>query len=119
MGDIELQIQSLVSRRIIDVTQAKLVDVKGIKWLMGSEAGDLLRRHAKFVRREIPVYIPLPPGPEANAPRSDDPLDRIMIRGRLDVLILAPEGSIILDYKTDVVSGEQIAERAHCTARRC
>ncbi|MDB5305202.1 MAG: ATP-dependent helicase, partial [Phycisphaerales bacterium] len=40
------------------------------------------------------------------------PLDRTMIRGRLDVLVTGPEGATILDYKTDDVSKAAVPSRA-------
>ena len=41
-----------------------------------------------------------------------DPLDRIMIRGKLDALIPLPDGAVIIDYKTDQISPQMTALRA-------
>ena len=79
------------------------VDLDSICWLMSGPIGQLLREHARELRRELPIYFAMP-GDEfdANA-RSTDPQDRVMIRSRIDVLVPAAAGLEIVDYKTDRV----------------
>ena len=75
-------------------------------------AGELLRTHAAELRRELPVFV------ASEAPAgSSDPQDRVMLRGRIDVLIAdAPGGAVVIDYKTDRIPAEQAPRRAETYA---
>ena len=41
-----------------------------------------------------------------------DPLDRVMIRGRIDALIPDGDGLVLVDYKTDRITTDSIDARA-------
>jgi ATP-dependent helicase/nuclease subunit A len=105
---IDQQLESMVHRKLILPTAAKVVDREAILWLMQTELGELLRKHHAQVRRELPVYFPSG-APELHA--SDDPMDRQMIRGRLDVLLPVQNGLILADYKTDRVTEQTVDAR--------
>jgi ATP-dependent helicase/nuclease subunit A len=75
-----------------------------------SAAGRLLRAHAGELSRELPVYVA--EHPHASA----DPLDAVMHRGRIDVLIPHPEGAVVIDYKTDHVKPADVPARAEAYA---
>jgi ATP-dependent helicase/nuclease subunit A len=107
-ADIARQIESLIELKILAADDAAIVDRVAITWLMASPVGQLLRKPSASVRRELPVNFPWSPESAANA----DPLDRVMVRGRIDALILEGKVGTLLDYKTDSVSAEQVAERA-------
>lgn len=106
IDDIRGQVQEMVARRLIAERQAESLDVEAIRWLMTTAPGKLLRANAGALRRELPVHFPHPDGPS-----SADPLDQIMVRGRIDVLIPDREGLVVLDYKTDRVTSETIDQR--------
>ena len=103
----------MVERRLLDRAGAGLVDVGAIAWLAAGDLGQLLRRHASQLRREVPIYASIPPGGADGAPLppSDDPLDRAMLRGRLDVLLLLADRCVVVDYKTDTVPADQVNSR--------
>ena len=42
---------------------------------------------------------------------SPDPMDRIMVRGRLDLMLRTADGIVIADYKTDRVTKEAVESR--------
>jgi ATP-dependent helicase/nuclease subunit A len=109
-ADIAAQVSELVDRLLLDTRSAGLVDAGAVAWLMSTEVGVLLRTYAKRLRRELPIYADVPaavPG----LPASRDPQDRVMLRGRLDVLVQTDDGCVIVDYKTDAVPPEQVDER--------
>jgi ATP-dependent helicase/nuclease subunit A len=112
--DLRNQFDELVARKLVKPAEARLIAAEGIEWLVNSEIGKLLRTHAKTLLRELPIFYALPSLQlETNQPiESDDPLDQIMIRGRLDVLIPTPAGYILIDYKTDRVTSETVQSRA-------
>jgi ATP-dependent helicase/nuclease subunit A len=45
-------------------------------------------------------------------------MDQIMVRGRLDLLIPVGDEFVIVDYKTDRVSGEELKQRAELYRRQ-
>jgi ATP-dependent helicase/nuclease subunit A len=100
---IREQIEKMVATRRITAEQAACVDVATISWLMNQSVGQILREPGITLHRELPVYFALP---------SKNPLDQIMVRGRLDVLVEKENRLIIVDYKTDRVTGESLNQRA-------
>jgi ATP-dependent helicase/nuclease subunit A len=68
------------------------------------QVGPLLRGEHGRVHRELEIHLPL-----------DEPgvtgMDRTMIRGRIDVLVETPDGPVVIDYKTDNVQGQRLADR--------
>jgi len=110
--DIESQIQAMVKHRIMTSAEAKWVDLSAVLWFIKSELGALMREKASKVRHEMSVYFPTAPKWLPRGVVSDDPMDRVMVRGRLDALIALPHGSIIIDYKTDSVPPLLVQNRA-------
>jgi ATP-dependent helicase/nuclease subunit A len=104
---IAAQVQELVDRRLLSAAEAARVDTEAIAWLMASEVGGLLRENTTNLRRELPVYAASPVDAD-----STDPADRVMLRGRIDVLIPLADRSVLIDYKTDNVAAEQVPARA-------
>jgi ATP-dependent helicase/nuclease subunit A len=92
-------------------TQADALDLGLIEWFLESEPGQLLRQRATSVRRELPVTFALPPEC-CGGQQSDDPLDRVMARGRIDLLLPDNRGFTLIDYKTDHVTPETVQRRA-------
>jgi ATP-dependent helicase/nuclease subunit A len=65
--------------------------------------------------REVPFAL-MRPG--QNSPPTDDCLDQTMVRGRIDLLTATEAGLVIVDYKTDRVSGKELDERAETYGRQ-
>jgi ATP-dependent helicase/nuclease subunit A len=105
---VRRQLDALVERDLIAEAQAKCVDVASIVWLVNSEIGEMLR-DAKRAKREVAVYLA---AAAEGAEGSVDPLDQVMIRGRLDALVIDDDSVTIVDYKTDAVSEAHVPERA-------
>jgi ATP-dependent helicase/nuclease subunit A len=113
-AEIDRQIAALLDNKRLTNEQAKMIDRDAVAWVLASEAGQLLHQHATRILREIPVYFP-------QDVSAADPLDRTMIRGRLDVFIplsAAEGGSIIIDYKTDNVTADTVNARAELYAEQ-
>jgi ATP-dependent helicase/nuclease subunit A len=110
-ADLKLQIAQLVDKRLIAPAAAQSVDVESICWFVGSPIGQLLAAHATTTRRELPIYLALPPHEIDAEARSDDPQDRVMVRSRADALVQTPRGLEVVDYKTDRIDEETLAER--------
>ena len=99
----------MVDRLLVDSRAAGLVDAGTIEWLISTEVGELLRTHAKRLRRELPIYADVQPD-APGLPSSADPLDRVMLRGRIDALVPTGDGCVVIDYKTDSVAADRVSE---------
>jgi ATP-dependent helicase/nuclease subunit A len=109
--DLRLQIQSMLDRKLISPAQSALVDHRAIEWFFSTDLATLLRRPEVDLRRELPFYLTCPPE-QFNVPPSADPLDQVMVRGRMDLLALTPTELFIVDYKTDHLTPPQVPARA-------
>jgi ATP-dependent helicase/nuclease subunit A len=103
--DLQAQLDEIVRKKLLAAAVAQTVQLEAIAWFVSTPLGKLLRENHQVLRREAPIYFPL----DSNGPES---LDRIMIRGRVDVMIPSRDGIAIADYKTDRVSAGGVAERA-------
>ena len=74
---------------------------------MRQDVGSLLRENSDGLLREVPVYFAM-----NSEDGSTDPMDQIMVRGRLDLVVPIGDEFVIVDYKTDRVSGEELEQRA-------
>lgn len=108
-ADLADQLASMVERKKITSRQAEAVKLDSILWLLESDVGAMLKAHAAALRRELPIHLAYPADGIGNA---GEGLDCAMLRGRIDALIPAPGGAILIDYKTDNVSPSAVAERA-------
>ena len=106
--DLTAQIQEMLDRKLLTLPEADQIDRPAIEWLLETETGKLLKTHARDLRREMPIHFAVAP----QALSSSDPLDRIMVRGRIDVLIPTPRGIVLIDYKTDGVPADAVPSRA-------
>ena len=104
-NDVAAQVRELVDRKLLRSQIAPQVDIEAVCWLMSTPVGRLLREHAGNVRRELHVYA-------AATPRPSDPMDCVMLRGRIDALIPLARESILIDYKTDFIAPADVAGRA-------
>ncbi len=111
-ADVTRQVNELVESRMLTSGQALSVDPASIAWLMKSDVGRLLREGGKKVRRELPVHFPRPALAEVGPAEEPAPMDRVMVRGRLDALVPSEQGLVLIDYKTDRVGAEEVAQRA-------
>ena len=105
---VRAAVATLAAEGRITDAEAAAVDVDAILWLMSTEVGRLLRERAADVRREVPIYFAQP----SPAEPTGDCLDMVMARGRIDALLPDGAGWLVVDYKTDRVVGQAVAERA-------
>ncbi len=112
---LQHQIDAMVQRHQLTPQQAQLVDLDSIRWLLASEIGELLKQGRSH--RELPFYFPA--APPAGGEGVLDPMDHIMVRGRLDAIVPTPQGLLIIDYKTDRAVPQPGSERAIGYQKQC
>ncbi|MGA3066984.1 MAG: helicase-exonuclease AddAB subunit AddA [Tepidisphaeraceae bacterium] len=109
------QIESLIERKLISSAEAALVDRQALAWFFGTDLARLLKERRDHVLREIPFAL----AENSQGESPSDPLDRTMIRGRIDLLIRMEDKSVaVVDYKTDRVSAADVPRRADSYRRQ-
>jgi ATP-dependent helicase/nuclease subunit A len=109
-GDLPRQIDAMQSAKLISAREAKLVDQRTVRWLLESDLGTLLKTHRSNLMREVPFALAR--GPDGCAPvNGGEAMDLVMVRGRIDLLLPLPQGLAIVDYKTDNLTSQWIAQR--------
>lgn len=101
------QIDQMIARRQLDPKVADHVDVASIAWLAASDLGRLLAEHHDKLLRELPVRVPAPPAivrPDWRS-EAEGPMDRVLLRGQIDVVVPLESGIFLADYKTDRLDG--------------
>jgi ATP-dependent helicase/nuclease subunit A len=116
VDDLREQLAALLGARLVSEVVASHLDLDAIAWFMTTDLAARLRKHAAHLRREIPINFPLPPEHFVVGATSADRMDRVMIRGRLDMLLPTPDGAILIDFKTDDLDAGDIDPR--CDAYR-
>ena len=93
---------SLVDGNISKET-AKRINPNSIVSFFNSDLGQLARNAENITYREWPFTFATP---------ATDSRDTIVVQGIIDMLIKTPEGLVVVDFKTDRISKQQITERA-------
>ena len=109
-GGVEQELKRLAEKRILSPEQAAVVDTAKIDAFFASELyRGLMAKNT--VRREFKFSVLAPAGryfPVA----ADAPEENVLLQGVIDCLIDTPGGFVILDFKTDRVSENNVAARA-------
>lgn len=104
---IRRQVEAMVARRLLFREAVEAVDVEALLWLARGEVGRRLRAPGATVLRELPVYL----AADAGAGAAVDAADRVMLRGRVDALVVDADAALVLDYKTDRLTPENEGAR--------
>ena len=100
---VRRQIDGMVARHQLDAGLAGRIDAAALAWLAATDLGDLLKAHHDALLRELPVRVPADPKQIVGGWRGDrdGPLDRVLLRGQVDVAVPVKSGIVLADYKTD------------------
>jgi len=104
---VEKTKQKLVKAEAMSKTVADSIDAESIIGFFKSQPGRLATKEGNVVWREWPFTFALPVSQIAN---SCD--ETIVVQGIIDMLIITPEGLIIVDFKTDSIAASEVKERA-------
>ena len=104
---IDEQIADMVERKLLPVQWADLVDASLILQLFQTPVGQKLAE-SKNVIREFKFSIL----DEANRYNPEVSGERVLLQGVVDCAMVEEDGLVILDFKTDRIRPEQLADRA-------
>ena len=112
-ADLQRQLERIIEKGFLSEQQGGSIDLKWVEKLFQSELGKKIVANREKMEREWPFTLSVPAGEvyrgaEVDEQDKDEP---VMVRGVIDCLLETEGGMIIIDYKTDQVSGEQCIER--------
>ena len=115
-AEIERTRDKLVADKSLSPIVADHIDITSILTFFESELGQLALDSPNSIWREWPFTFALPISEWTNSSViqniRNELKDTIIVQGIIDLLIKTSKGLVILDFKTDKISAEQISERA-------
>lgn len=106
--EIAEYIESLVAKEILTEQEADIIDIQAIVGFFTTSIAQAIM-NADKVYREVPFSLTLPAS-DVYAKWESDTEEQVLIQGVIDCLIPKDGGWMILDYKTDTISGEATEE---------
>lgn len=103
---IQHQISQMVERKLLPGDWADMVDVSLLLQLFQTPMGQRLAHHDHVIR-EFKFSIL----DDASRYNQDVTQERVLLQGVVDCAILDDDGIVILDFKTDRIGPEKLAER--------
>lgn len=98
------QIQRMVHHELLTQEQADVINIDSILGFFESEIAQRMLV-AEQVRREVPFSVAIPAS-EAYADWSDEQHENVLIQGVIDCIFEDENGIVLIDYKTDTISGK-------------
>jgi ATP-dependent helicase/nuclease subunit A len=111
-GDLKKQAQEMASGGLLEKDALEVVDIAGAASFFATDIGKAMRSEAARVYREIPFVLAIEPGELAEGAEAAGLEDRLIVRGIIDALIVEDGRATIVDFKTDRISKEALAQRA-------
>ncbi|MFI4913312.1 MAG: helicase-exonuclease AddAB subunit AddA [Sedimentisphaeraceae bacterium JB056] len=110
--DVAKLIERFVNTGAISAAIAQRIDAGQILAFFDTEPGRLLFDTDVTVHREYPFTIALTPQECGYQLSQQEIGDDIIVQGIIDLLMITPEGMVIVDFKTDNVTAHNIESRA-------
>jgi ATP-dependent helicase/nuclease subunit A len=112
---IQETIQKIVSEGIIAEPLAQQIDIESVLKFFETELGKAALEPANIVHTEWPFTFSVPAAQWQQADtacrlKSGDK-ETIIVQGIIDMLIKTRDGFMVIDFKTDNISAEQVRER--------
>ncbi len=119
---IEKTKEKLLADNAISTCVVGQIDTEAILTFFHSDLGQMVFDTQNTIFREWPFTFALPTC-EWNSsylPRhtTSDIRDTIIVQGIIDMLVRTPQGLVIIDFKTDKVTSEEVHERAELYRRQ-
>jgi ATP-dependent helicase/nuclease subunit A len=107
MGSLREYLKQLRATGALTEQQISLIDLDSVTWFLDTDLAVAARHPDARLHPELVVLGSTDlPGKEAG-----QPLDRMLVRGRVDLVIRRPDGLIVVDYKTDRIPTTALRQR--------
>ncbi|WP_010283449.1 helicase-exonuclease AddAB subunit AddA [Bacillus timonensis] len=103
-NSVREQIQKMVHNELLTQEQADVIDVASILGFFESGIAQRMLA-AKDVKREVPFSVAISAS-DAYADWSDKQQENVLIQGVIDCIFEDDEGIVLIDYKTDTITGK-------------
>ncbi len=110
-GGVAKELERMVAERVIEAEDKALIDESSVEWFATTPLADLMRSAGNAYRREFMFTSAEPLGDFDHTVQMSGE-DYVLVRGIVDGILPVPGGIEIVDFKTDVVDAEQVAQRA-------
>ena len=110
---VRAQVAAMTARGLLSPEQAAAVDAGQIAGFFASSLGRRLKDEAGSVLREVPFTLALPAGEVyPDLPPGLAEGERVVVQGVIDCLLVTGASIVLVDFKTDAVDAEEVAEAA-------
>ncbi len=111
---VERTRDALVAEGTIAPAVGPLIDIEAILSFFASPLGGVVLDPQNTVWSEWPFTLGVPASEASSAgcPSDEEVEDVVVVQGIVDMLVQTSEGLIVIDFKTDRVSGAQLSDRA-------
>ena len=106
---IAAQIKNLAAAKVIDGESINLISPAKISAFFRSEVGKIILENRDNALREWPFTIEINERELLHGETGSEREDTIIVQGIIDVLVRAPQGMVIIDYKTDRIKENELA----------
>ncbi|MGB2984421.1 MAG: PD-(D/E)XK nuclease family protein, partial [Phycisphaerae bacterium] len=105
------ELHRMVQQELVTGEDLAVVDQAALEWFVSTplaeairDTGDVYRREFPYIATESLVYFDRSVGSPCN--------DQVLVRGIVDGILSVADGIDIVDFKTDAIRAEDVAERA-------
>lgn len=104
------EVARLVAAGIITADEASLIELPALAWFVSTPLAERIRALGPNYRRELRFLATEPVC--LLDPRVDSaPDDRVLVRGMVDGILVGESGLEVVDFKTDAIERQQLAQR--------
>ncbi len=107
--EIEEEVAGMVAKELITLEEAESINAEEIETFFDSKLGKRLLASPE-VMRELPFVMEVAVGELPGEWQGKDTDETVIVQGTVDCLFAEGEGYVLLDYKTDTVSGKEKAD---------
>jgi ATP-dependent helicase/nuclease subunit A len=107
----------LIAAQAINEAVAEHIDTKSVMKFFESKLGRTVLDADSTIWREWPFTFALPVSFFTRA-TSDERQEKVILQGIIDMLVKTPDGLVVIDFKTDAVTAEQVPQRAEFYRRQ-
>jgi ATP-dependent helicase/nuclease subunit A len=104
---VEQLLETLISEQMLSPKVAEKVDIESILAFFESDIGKMALQYQEKVYREWPFTVSVSAEEAGLAPSKE----KVIIQGIIDLLIDIPDRLILVDFKTDRVSEDELSQR--------
>ncbi|MFQ5462932.1 MAG: helicase-exonuclease AddAB subunit AddA [Phycisphaerae bacterium] len=107
---LDEELARLADRGLVTADDQKCIDRDSLRWFIGTDLAEHLRRAGDAYRREF-RYIAMEAAKRVNPDVPDACDDQVLVRGVVDGILPTPDGLDIVDFKTDRIGPQDVNER--------